>query len=788
MMMKKHLFFIGLLLSLALYCVMRNGEIGSRNNPFDAGGAGWTIDSPTKVTVTIDSLWMDFDHDEMSGSKRVYLTVDDLNFPLDTVTADIRFNGSRFSLAPASAPFDTVFLLNRLDRSMGYPCSIYTTGTRTGLTMSVCTLFTTDQLPPLPPQPFITAGQDNLQISWQPVAGAQWYSVYYASLKTGPYQLLSTLLQPIEGSVTVIDTPSNGSRHYRFASHNESGTAFLHDTLSGHLYSGNLTPPAFTSVSTEYGDYILLSVNLSGTAVHHVELYRSIGDTLSFAFVDTFWSSYPSSLYSYYCDSVTTPDTCYYRMIAVDHDGRCSEPGPIAFGRLKQIGRPIGMNLSSFDTFITLNWNSVSGAARYRLYRSATSCSENMMLVNTVLGTVCNDTTPDSGEYYYVVTAVDTPGNESAPSQCVSGRIRILPPPSGLSVTDGIYVHSIVSSWMPVAGASGYIIERSTTTTDPVTTDLIDTVSDTSFTDGAPATSVYHYRVAAFNAIGKGLYTGKVAGKLAEPPELTTYQDPEYMYLYWKRHTGILRYYIYRSEDSLTFYLLDSTTSYQYYDTLDDFNRHYYRMTVLAADGMSTPGPVVAGGRLLSAPTGAVLTLYGEGVQITWNAVPGAEQYILYRSIYAGSYTRYKVLTDTIFTNSESMTREFCYCITAVVQGVESPPSLYVLGNGKVRTSAPLTPPSVWTIGNPDYIDIVWTHNSTSEIADAYFVYRSTSPTGVYVCIDTVWSSARDSVPDLSVYYYKVAGYNQAGTSPLTAPVSGCRILQAPLPPPQTVK
>ncbi|GAB4267006.1 MAG: hypothetical protein Kow0029_01190 [Candidatus Rifleibacteriota bacterium] len=77
---------------------------------------------------------------------------------------------------------------------------------------------------------------------------------------------------------------------------------------------------------------------------------------------------------------------------------------------------------------IVLNWNSVTDAdlAGYNLYRSESSASSFVKVnANPIPGTVGSTTYQDEGlkianKYYYYVKAVDTAGNESAPSTTLS--------------------------------------------------------------------------------------------------------------------------------------------------------------------------------------------------------------------------------------------------------------------------------------------------------------------------------------------------------------------------------
>ncbi|RLB67230.1 MAG: hypothetical protein DRH04_08265 [Deltaproteobacteria bacterium] len=97
---------------------------------------------------------------------------------------------------------------------------------------------------------------------------------------------------------------------------------------------------------------------------------------------------------------------------------------------------------------VTATWsaNTESDLAGYNIYRSTTSGSGYVKLNSSIIAKTSApqyiDTIPDATEvtYYYVVTAVDTSGNESSYSSEASTHIdtRAPSPPNGIKVTVNI--------------------------------------------------------------------------------------------------------------------------------------------------------------------------------------------------------------------------------------------------------------------------------------------------------------------------------------------------------------
>ncbi|HMN62637.1 MAG TPA: fibronectin type III domain-containing protein, partial [Anaerolinea sp.] len=91
---------------------------------------------------------------------------------------------------------------------------------------------------------------------------------------------------------------------------------------------------------------------------------------------------------------------------------------------LKPTAAPTGLVVTNEGNGqLDLAWNAVNGAAGYNLYRSPLS-GGGWVKVNAALlnGTTFTDSGLSNGQtYYYVATAIDQPGNESAFSNEASG-------------------------------------------------------------------------------------------------------------------------------------------------------------------------------------------------------------------------------------------------------------------------------------------------------------------------------------------------------------------------------
>lgn len=120
---------------------------------------------------------------------------------------------------------------------------------------------------------------------------------------------------------------------------------------------------------------------------------------------------------------------------------------------------PKGLHVRSRtgDT-VTLQWDTVAGAANYRLFREGVS--ENVGASNDPIQGVAG-LRPNTA-YRFRVAAVDASGKTGPYSAWLSARTSgaTLKAPTGLKAS-GVTAHSVRLTWSKVAGADGYRVYRS---------------------------------------------------------------------------------------------------------------------------------------------------------------------------------------------------------------------------------------------------------------------------------------------------------------------------------------
>ena len=229
---------------------------------------------------------------------------------------------------------------------------------------------------------------------------------------------------------------------------------------------------------------------------------------------------------------------------------------------------------------------------------------------------------------------------------------------------------------------------------------------------------------------------------------------------------------------------------------------YYYEVqsaNPISASANSTPsaGVMPSAGiatAIPATPTGLVVTSTNSAVTFTWNAVPGANFYTIYRGTvvnklgYVPFYiTLNNTTTGITYTDtSGTLGCTYSYYITATSAGGTSSNSFAVTGK-------PVPPPPASAPGNVHLADNITPTNQTATItwssvsgAVGYILYRANSPTGPfsfpgnYVQSVTTSTYTDGGLATNTLYTYMVVAMNAGGVStnsqivstPPAAPIS----------------
>ncbi|WP_329533122.1 PA14 domain-containing protein [Streptomyces sp. NBC_01450] len=181
----------------------------------------------------------------------------------------------------------------------------------------------------------------------------------------------------------------------------------------------------------------------------------------------TTWTRLTTTAAVSYTDTPpATGDTYYYEVRAYDKAG--NESTGTADQAVTTVDRtalaaPAGLIATSLSRGLQLDWNGVTGAVSYRVYRATSENGVYGEVGRTDKPSYLDTSAVESVTYYYRVTVLDAAGNESARSTAAAGeREDLTPPPAvtGLTVTPTEYGFELEWDKNPAADLGRYTVYR----------------------------------------------------------------------------------------------------------------------------------------------------------------------------------------------------------------------------------------------------------------------------------------------------------------------------------------
>ena len=159
---------------------------------------------------------------------------------------------------------------------------------------------------------------------------------------------------------------------------------------------------------------------------------------------------------------------------------------------------------------------------------------------------------------------------------------------------------------------------------------------------------------------------------------------------------------------------------------------------------------------------------------LTWNAVPGATSYKVYRAASkSGTYSLLGTVTTTSYTNTGAKEGTTYYYKVKAANGAGESAYSNVVSGKVVVTPKPAAP--VVKIGNSSTSGKPMLTWNAVEGATSYRIYRSTSKGSGYSLLGTTTATSYTNTGAKAgtTYYYRVKACNDAGLSPYSNIVSG---------------
>ncbi len=426
---------------------------------------------------------------------------------------------------------------------------------------------------------------------------------------------------------------------------------------------------------------------------------------------------------------------------------------------------------------VTVGWSASQGADSYQVYRTLDGAPA---LIATTLTASFFDTTAAPGvQYAYSVKAVGAAGVSDFSASDTG--YRHVAAPTAVAASAGSSTGEVTLTWSASAGATSYQIFRDGGPSP------VGTVSATTYHDtGAPIGVIASYTVRAVYAIASISQFSDLSAPAASgwrapaaPAGLAASDgtSTSKITVSWNAVPGATGYEVTRNGVVIRSPAVQTTTSFD--DVVAVGSSFTYSVRAAAPAGFGPMSGADTGFINCGVPTGVDATdgVYADRVAITWNAVPNAVAYQIFRSGTSGAIGLTNALSFNDTTGAVGTT--YNYWVKAVTQaGLASDPIIAgaasLINAGYRKVAAPSGVDA--TNGLADKVVVTW---SAVEGATGYYIYRTTGSTTTLA--GTVTGNGVVSYEDKggalgTLFTYTVKALSLAGLSDASAGKTGYRM------------
>ncbi|MBQ9941852.1 MAG: leucine-rich repeat protein [Christensenellaceae bacterium] len=444
---------------------------------------------------------------------------------------------------------------------------------------------------------------------------------------------------------------------------------------------------------------------------------------------------------------------------------------------------------------VLVSWDKTEGADGYTLYRSATKSGGYEAIAILTGGDTLSykDTGLSTNKvYYYKLKPYELKdGKRVYGKTSPADAARPLPAKvSGVNAKSSGYT-SVKVTWNKVAGASGYTVYRSTTKSGGYeAVKILSGGSTLSFKDtGLTTGRKYYYKVKAYRLVdGKRVYGKASSADPARPlPGAVQSVSAECLSgkrlrITWAKKTGADGYIIARRDPGSTTFkdiaTLNGAGTLSYTDsglTLDaGYSYIVYGYVNYGGQTYRTAGSAREYVTVMNVPekvSGVKVTQDDTDLVLTWDAVEGAAGYAIYRCYNKADGTYEQLLLHTPDDPSEPSFRSYYsrsgqdvyFKVKAYYEDEHAQRSFGKASDAAHFVTHPGDVTGVTaTAAKKGSIKITW---DAVDSGRGYKIYRSTTKSGGYKEIETIYGTHETSFTDTGltpgkVYYYKVKAFD----------------------------
>lgn len=439
------------------------------------------------------------------------------------------------------------------------------------------------------------------------------------------------------------------------------------------------------------------------------------------------------------------------------------------------VSAPKMTKMTNSNNGITLTWNAVDGASRYRVFRKTAGSS--WKAIGTVGATTFTDKTAVPGEtYYYTLRCVSTEVDTYISGYNTKGWKTAFVSAPVLEKAENVY-GGVKVSWEATVGASEYKVYRKT---DGTSWKSVGTASGTSFTDKtAVSGETYYYTVRAVLDADSSTYlstysqTGLKVTYCAAPVLKPLTNTPTGVKISWNKSDAAERYMVYQLTKDGAWESVGETADTSFIHTGVQSGESYTYTVV----GVNGDGAVVSGynqnGKTIQYIAAPVFTKFSNsatGTKLVWSAPDGAVNYRVYRLTDAGVWKSIGDTTETTFIDTDVVSGEiYTYTVKCMnASGTEAASGFYNNGK-KIKFIAPPTVSSITKSSGS--LTVNWSRPAGS--TNRYIVFKKTNGSSWKAVATTTKTGFTDTdVTAGKTYAYAVRVLSADGNTYLSSYVS----------------
>ena len=533
---------------------------------------------------------------------------------------------------------------------------------------------------------------NGVSVQWTAVEGAESYDLY-RKVPGGSWEVLKTG----RTGLSYTDKTVKETAEYVYAVRAMNATGGSAYASSGQIIR-ILQPEA--TVSNEAEGVLVTWYEVDSADCYNV--YRKISGGS--------WKRLGTETGTAYLDTTAENGVEYfYRVRSKSGDVLSSDKHSVGIVRLGQTA----VTLRNYADGISVKWEAVEGAESYQIYRKTGDGSWELIKSGRTSLSYTDKTVEYGKTYSYCVRACKN--GSLGGDQLSTAILRIEQPVAEVANKyDGVQI-----TWNKVESAECYNVYRKLPggSWKRISTEMGTSYKDTDVRSG----ETYLYRVRAKNGDTLSSDKHSVSILRLDRPIPTASNGNKGVIIKWEAIEGAQSYRVQRKVPGGSWKTLASDfTELKYTDTTAKSGKTYLYTVRAYGDGVISGNLATKELQYLSRPVASAKTVSATSVKIQWNAVEGAEKYIVSVKNDDGEWKSLKTVTGTEYTAGKLTFGEtYSFGVRAVGESGRSTRS--------ASTSAKATYPA------PDYslelkpgqgIEISW---SAIEGAGSYRVYRRTA-------------------------------------------------------------